>query len=151
MIPFVQTVDDIRAVRELVADAGLLGQPGFELWAMAEVPAVALLPEAFAREVDGLSIGTNDLTQLVLGADRDSAELGERYDATDPAVLEAVRRIVAGTHAAGKRVSICGDAASVAPELVATLVDSGIDAISVVPAAFEATSAMLDELCGPAA
>jgi pyruvate,water dikinase len=144
MLPFVRTVAELREVRALVDAAGLTGQPGFQLWAMAEVPAVALLPEAFAAEVDGLSIGSNDLTQLVLGVDRDSSDLAARYGPTDPAVLAAIQRIVDGGHAAGKPVSICGDGASVDPEFVRALVATGIDTISVVPHAYEATQTLID-------
>jgi pyruvate,water dikinase len=144
LLPFVRTVGELREAKELVVGAGLLDRPGFELWAMAEVPAVALLPELFAAEVSGLSIGSNDLTQLVLAADRDSAELGARYGATDDAVLAAMTRIVEGAHAAGVPVCICGDAPSREPGLVRRLVELGIDEISVVPSAFEATVAAVD-------
>jgi pyruvate,water dikinase len=145
MLPFVRIVGELREARTLVERAGLYDEPGFELWAMAEVPATALLPEAFAAEVDGLSIGSNDLTQLVLGADRDSPELGERYTATDPAVLAAIDRIIAGAHAVGRPVSICGDQPSRDPGLVEALVRSGIDSISVTPDALEATRRVLDD------
>jgi pyruvate,water dikinase len=147
MIPFVRTPSELRSVRELVAQAGLAG-PGFELWAMAEVPAFALTPERFAVEVDGISIGSNDLFQLVLGVDRDSAELANRYPVDDEAFLEALRRIIAGVHAAGRTVSICGDQPGEHPELVRCLIEAGIDAISVLPTAFPATLAAVEELCG---
>jgi pyruvate,water dikinase len=143
MLPFVRTVQELRAARALVEQAGCYDEPGFELWAMAEVPATALIPAAFAAEVDGLSIGSNDLAQLVLGADRDSPELAERYTATDPAVLEAIRRIVAGAHECGRPVSICGDQPSRDPELVRALVDAGIDSISVLPSAVPETLQLL--------
>jgi phosphoenolpyruvate synthase/pyruvate phosphate dikinase len=141
MLPFVRTVAELHALAEVVRPAGV------ELWAMAEVPATALLPREFAREVDGISIGSNDLVALVLGVDRDSPELAERYGSDDPAVAEALRRIVEGAHAEGRPVSICGDQPSTDPALVRTLVELEIDAISVVAGAFEATSALLDELC----
>jgi len=144
MLPFVRTVEELREVRTIVQTAGCYNQPGFELWAMAEVPATALIPEAFAAEVDGLSIGSNDLAQLVLGADRDSPELAQRYDATDPAVLAAIRQIVAGAHAHAKPVSICGDQPSRDPELVRELIASGIDSISVLPSAVPETLALIE-------
>ncbi|MGE4425578.1 MAG: putative PEP-binding protein [Solirubrobacteraceae bacterium] len=147
MVPFVRTVPELRAVRALIAEAGL---GDTEVWMMAEVPSVALLPETFAREADGVSIGSNDLCQLVLGVDRDSAELSRAYTVDDPAVRSALRRIIEGAHAVGRPVSICGDQPAENPDLVADLVDAGIDAISVVPSAFEATRAVVDELCGPA-
>jgi phosphoenolpyruvate synthase/pyruvate phosphate dikinase len=146
MLPFVRTVQELQAVRGMVESAGCYDQPGFELWAMAEVPATALIPEHFAAEVDGLSIGSNDLAQLVLGADRDSAELAERYTANDPAVLEAIRRIVTGAHTRATPVSICGDQPSRDPALIRELVSIGIDSISVVPSAVEETLALIDQL-----
>jgi phosphoenolpyruvate synthase/pyruvate phosphate dikinase len=148
MLPFVRTVAELRTVRTMVAEAGCYEEPGFELWAMAEVPATALIPEAFADEVDGLSIGSNDLTQLVLGADRDSSELQERYSASDPAVLEAIRRIIAGAHARQRPVSICGDQPSRDPELVKLLVEAEIDSISVLPSSVQETRVLLDQLTG---
>jgi phosphoenolpyruvate synthase/pyruvate phosphate dikinase len=144
MIPFVRTVPELRAVKAEVARTGLLGLPGFELWAMAEVPAVAFLPERFAAEVDGFSIGSNDLAQLVLGIDRDSGELSERYRADDDAVLYAIGRIVDGAHAAGIPACICGDAPAHDSTLIARLVELGIDQISVVPPAFAQTVAAVD-------
>lgn len=145
MLPFVRTVDELRDVRALVEDT--LGRDsGLELWAMAEVPANALQAAELAAEVDGLSIGSNDLTQLVLGVDRDSPELSVRYSAGDPAVVAAMGMIVAGAHQAGRPVGICGDQPSDDRELVESLVKLGIDSISVVPEAFEKTSALLDGL-----
>lgn len=146
MLPFVRTVAELREAHAMVTESGCYNVAGFELWAMAEVPAIAFTPESFADEVDGLSIGSNDLTQLVLGADRDSSELAERYTATDPAVLEAIRRIVAGAHARRTPVSICGDQPSRDPALVQELVRIGIDSISVLPSAFHDTAALIDRL-----
>ena len=151
MVPFVRTVDELRQVKAFVEQAGLFERPGFELWAMAEVPATALLPERFAAEVSGISIGSNDLTQLVLGADRDSAELGARYRATDEAVLTAIARIVEGAHAVGVPVCICGDAPSQEAGLIRRLVELGIDQISVVPSAFDESVAAVDEAVGAGA
>ncbi|MEM4623514.1 MAG: putative PEP-binding protein, partial [Desulfurococcaceae archaeon] len=93
------------------------------------------LAEQFAELVDGFSIGSNDLTQLVLGADRDSNILAEMgyFDERDPAVLEAIRMIIRGAHKKGATVSICGQAPSVYPEIVEFLVREGIDSISVNP------------------
>jgi pyruvate,water dikinase len=141
MLPFVRTVAELRELAEVVRPTGV------ELWAMAEVPATALLPRAFAREVDGISIGSNDLVALVLGVDRDSPELARRYGSDDPAVTEALRRIVEGAHAEGRPVCICGDQPSTDAALVRTLVELEIDAISVVADAFEPTSTLRDELC----
>ena len=143
-IPFVRTLADLREVKRVVADEGLAGLPGFELWAMAEVPSTALLAERFAAEVDGLSIGSNDLTQLVLAADRDSSVLADRYVAEDDAVLAAIGLIVAGAHAAGIPVCSCGDAPSQSPRLVARMVELGVDRISVPPPAFAETVGAVD-------
>jgi len=143
-IPFVRTLDELRAVKEVVGKEGLADRPGFELWAMAEVPSTALLAERFAAEVDGLSIGSNDLTQLVLGVDRDSAALAARYGAEDEAVLAAIALVVAGAHAAGVPVCSCGDAPSQSPSLVARLVELGVNRISVPPSAFADTVAAVD-------
>jgi phosphoenolpyruvate synthase/pyruvate phosphate dikinase len=144
MIPFARTVDELREVRALCVGGGL-GERGVPLWAMAETPSAALTAEAFAREVDGLSIGSNDLCQLVLAVDRDSPDLSARYPADDEAVLAACRMIVAGGHAAGVPVSICGDAPSREPGLVRALLEMGVDAISVVPSAYQATAAAIDD------
>ena len=144
LVPFVRTLDDLREAKTAVEEAGLRDRDGFELWAMAEVPSNALLARRFAAEVDGISIGSNDLTQLVLGADRDSAELSQRYVATDEAVLAAIGLIIEGAHAAGVPACICGDAPSRDPGLVHALVELGIDQISVVPDAFDETVAAID-------
>ena len=138
MIPFVRTLDELAAVKALVAESGLPDR-GVPLWMMAEVPSNALMARRFAAEVDGVSIGSNDLTQLILGADRDSPELAARYGVTEEPVVDAIALVVEGAHAAGVPASICGDAASRDPELVAALVRMGIDALSVVPSAFEDT------------
>src|SRR5262245_7975029 len=150
MIPFVRTPQEIRDVRALVDAAGLRDR-GVAVWVMAEVPAAALLAERFAAEADGLSIGTNDLAQLVLGADRDHAGLAGRYAESDEAVLEAIARLIEGAHAAGVPCSICGDAPSRDPALVRRLVALGIDAISVVPQAYEQTAAAIDRALAGAA
>lgn len=145
MIPFVRSLEELRAVKEVVAESGLPERSGFELWLMAEVPSTVLLARRFAAEVDGVSIGSNDLAQLVLGVDRDSGELAGYYSTSDEAILEAVARVVEGAHAAGVPVSICGDAPSRDPELVRTLVELGVDALSVVPQAYENTVRAIEE------
>ncbi len=145
MIPFARTVRELVSVRRMIAAELGEGEP--KVWAMAEVPSVALLPEPFAAEVDGLSIGSNDLTQLVLGVDRDSPGLGESYADDDEAVREAISRLIAGAHAVGKPISICGERPSSDPGFVEFLVRAGIDSISVVPDAVASTSSLLDELC----
>ena len=103
---------------------------------MGEVPSIALIPDDFASlDIDGVSIGSNDLTQLVLGVDRDSAKLGKLgyFNENDKAVLQAMSNIIRAFKMHGKKTSICGQAPSVYPEIVEFLVKQGIDAISVNP------------------
>jgi pyruvate,water dikinase len=98
-----------------------------------------LLAEEFAERFDGFSIGSNDLTQLVLGVDRDSGELAPLFDERNEAVKRAVRQAIAGAHAAGIKIGICGQAPSNYPEFAAFLVEEGIDSISLNPDSFVAT------------
>jgi pyruvate, water dikinase len=132
MLPFVRTTRELERCRALVADAGLLDRPSFELWVMAEVPSVLFNLERYAGlGIVGISIGSNDLTQLLLGADRDSERLSDTFDERDPAVTEYLRQLIPRARAAGLRTSICGQAPSVHPEYAELLVRAGIDAISV--------------------
>jgi pyruvate, water dikinase len=135
MLPFVRTTRELERCRELIADAGLLGRPGFKLWVMAEVPSVLFNLERYASlgisGISGISIGSNDLTQLLLGADRDSETLPGTFDERDPAVVEYLRQLIPRARAAGLQTSICEQAPSVHPEYAELLVRAGIDAISV--------------------
>ena len=132
MIPFVRTPREVVAVREQMTAAGLLSRPGFELWVMAEVPSVLFhLPRYAELGVTGISIGSNDLTQLVLGADRDSELVAEVFDERDAAVTEYIAQLLARARELGLQTSICGQAPSVYPEYAEILVRAGIDAISV--------------------
>ncbi|HMI80527.1 MAG TPA: phosphoenolpyruvate synthase [Solirubrobacterales bacterium] len=132
MLPFVRTPREVAACRELFERAGLLARPGFELWVMAEVPSVLFhLPRYAELGVAGISIGSNDLTQLLLGADRDSELVAEVFDERDRAVTEYIARLLARAHELGLRTSICGQAPSVHPEYAELLVRAGIEAISV--------------------
>ncbi|HDD69162.1 MAG TPA: phosphoenolpyruvate synthase, partial [Candidatus Korarchaeota archaeon] len=135
MIPFVRTIWEVKRVLEIMKEEGLERGKNFKVWVMAEVPSNALLAEKFAELVDGFSIGSNDLTQLVLGVDRDSEVLGRAgyFDERDPAVLKAIKLIIEGAHKKGATVSICGQAPSVYPEFTEFLVRNGIDSISVNP------------------
>jgi pyruvate, water dikinase len=134
MVPFVRTVPEARQVVAELASHGLVrGRDGLELWAMCEVPSNVIRIEAFAELFDGFSIGSNDLTQLVLGVDRESEILSDLFDERDPAVLWAIRHAVEGAHAAGRKVGICGQAPSDHPEFAAFLVGCGIDGISLNP------------------
>ena len=132
MLPFVRTPHEVEACREMFEHAGLLDHPGFELWVMAEVPSVLYhLPRYAELGVAGISIGSNDLTQLLLGADRDSELVAEVFDERDRAVTEYIARLLERAHELGLRTSICGQAPSVYPEYAELLVRGGIEAISV--------------------
>jgi pyruvate,water dikinase len=132
MLPFVRSARELARCLTLVEASGLLDRPGFELWIMAEVPSVLFaLPEYAQMGIAGISIGSNDLTQLLLGADRDSDLVAEAFDERDPAVQAYLRQLIPAARALGLRTSICGQAPSVHPEYAELLVRAGIDAISV--------------------
>jgi pyruvate,water dikinase len=132
MLPFVRTARELDRCRALVAASGLLDRRGFELWVMAEVPSVLFNLERYAElGIAGVSIGSNDLTQLMLGADRDSELVAEVFDERDPAVADYLRELIPRARSLGLQTSICGQAPSVYPEYAELLVRSGIDAISV--------------------
>jgi pyruvate,water dikinase len=142
MIPFVRTEWEMRQCMELIRRGPTGGDRNLKVWVMAEVPSVIWrIPEYAALGVTALSIGSNDLTQLVLGVDRDNERLAPLYDERDSAVQAAIREIIARGHANGMTVSICGQAPSVYPEYAEFLVRAGIDSISVVPDAVERTRA----------
>jgi pyruvate,water dikinase len=144
MLPFVRTARELHRCRELIAEAGLLDRPGFELWVMAEVPSVLFnLEECAALGVVGISIGSNDLTQLLLGADRDNEVLAETFDERDPAVTAYLRELIPRARELGLRTSICGQAPSVHPEYAELLVRAGIDAISVSVDAIDRSRALV--------
>ena len=132
MLPFVRTPRELTACRNQMRDAGLLDMPEFELWVMAEVPSVYFhLPRYAELGVKGISIGSNDLTQLMLGADRDSEAVAELFDERDAAVADYLRLLIPRAKELGLSTSICGQAPSVHREYAQLLVEAGIDAISV--------------------
>jgi pyruvate,water dikinase len=132
MVPFVRTARELETVRDIFAGAGLLHRRGFELWVMAEVPSVLFNLERFAQlGVAGISIGSNDLTQLMLGADRDSELVAQVFDERDPAVTGYLEQLIPKARSLGLQTSICGQAPSVYPEYAELLVRAGIDCISV--------------------
>jgi pyruvate,water dikinase len=144
MLPFVRTARELRRCRELIAASGLLDRPGFELWVMAEVPSVLFnLREYAALGITGISIGSNDLTQLLLGADRDNEVLAETFDERDPAVKAYLSQLIPRARQLGLRTSICGQAPSVHPEYAELLVRAGIDAISVSVDVLDRTRALV--------
>ncbi len=132
MLPFVRTPRELTACRNQIRDAGLFDRPEFELWVMAEVPSVYFhLPRYAELGVKGISIGSNDLTQLMLGADRDSEAVAELFDERDAAVADYLRLLIPRAKELGLSTSICGQAPSVHREYAQLLVEAGIDAISV--------------------
>ncbi len=137
MIPFVRTVDEAERVMEVMARAGLeRGKDGLEVYVMCEVPSNVILAEDFAERFDGFSIGSNDLTQLVLGVDRDSGKLAGLFRERDPAVMWMIRHVIDAAGKAGVKVGLCGQAPSNDPEFARLLVEAGIDSISVTPDSF---------------
>ncbi|MFC2175150.1 phosphoenolpyruvate synthase [archaeon] len=133
MLPFVRTVKEVQEVEAIMKTEGLERGHDFKLWMMAEIPSNALMAEEFADYVDGFSIGSNDLTQLVLGVDRDSEILGKMglFDERNAAVKKAIKMIIAGAHKKGKTVSLCGQAPSNYPDFAEFLVEEGIDSMSI--------------------
>jgi pyruvate,water dikinase len=141
MVPFCRTPDEGRKVLEVLREGGLHpGQHGLEVYAMAELPSNVLMADEFAQVFDGFSIGSNDLTQLVLGVDRDSALVAGLFDERSPAVREACARIIDAAHRHGKKVGICGQAPSDFLDFAAFLVERGIDSISLSPDAIVKTA-----------
>jgi pyruvate,water dikinase len=133
MIPFARTVDEVRKVLEVMAAQGLKrGENGLKINLMCEIPANAVLAEQFLELCDGFSIGSNDLTQLTLGVDRDSGLL-TGFDERNEAVTALMQLAIRACKAAGKYVGICGQAPSDFPEITRWLVDQGIDSISLNP------------------
>ncbi len=134
MIPFNRTVDEFVKIRELLRSEGLEQSEDFKLWIMAEIPSNIILADEFCKAgADGFSIGSNDLTMLILGADRDNEVLAPLFDERNLAVKRAIKDLIDTAHSFGKTVSICGQAPSVYPEFAKFLVESGIDSISVNP------------------
>ncbi|MBF2017086.1 MAG: phosphoenolpyruvate synthase [Rivularia sp. T60_A2020_040] len=140
ILPFVRTVEEFVFCRRKVEQAGLTEIAEFELWIMAEVPSVLfLLPEYVKAGVQGISIGTNDLTQLLLGVDRDQAVLAKSFDEHHPVVMDAISRLIEMARKAGIPCSICGQAPALYPEIITKLVEWGITSISVEPEALQRT------------
>jgi len=134
MIPFCRTLEEADRVLEVLAENDLVrGEKGLEIYVMCEIPSNVILADQFADRFDGFSIGSNDLTQLVLGVDRDSSELSDLFDERNQAVKEEIRRLISAAHKKNTKVGICGQAPSDYPEFAAFLVENGIDSISLNP------------------
>ncbi len=140
MIPFIRTVNELAQTLKIMNDEGLKRSQDFKIWMMVEVPSNIILLEKFiAVGIDGISIGSNDLTQLTLGVDRDSAKLAETFDERDEAVMLSLERAVKVARRMGVTSSICGQAPSVYPELTEKLVKWGITSVSVSPDMIDTT------------
>lgn len=134
MIPFCRTLQEAEEVLRVMEEEGLKkGEKGLEVYVMAEVPSNILLAEEFAKRFDGFSIGSNDLTQLTLGVDRDSADLAPLFDERNPAVKELIQRLIEVAHENQCKVGICGQGPSDYPDFAEFLVTCGIDSISLNP------------------
>jgi len=134
MIPFCRTLEEADRVLEVLAQNDLIrGEKGLEVYVMCEIPSNIILAEQFAERFDGFSIGSNDLTQLVLGVDRDSSELADLFDERNEAVKEEIARLISAVHKTNAKVGICGQAPSDYPDFAAFLVKEGIDSISLNP------------------
>lgn len=145
ILPFVRTVEEFSFCRQRVDNLGLTRSPSFQLWIMAEVPsAIMLLPDYIAAGVQGIAIGSNDLTQLMLAADRDDRQMTEPLDARHPAVMRAIQQLIHTARVQEIPCSICGDAPIQYPEVIDALVRWGITAISVSPDAVEFTGRAID-------
>ena len=134
MIPFCRTPQEADKVYEVMAENGLIrGRAGLQVYVMAEIPSNIILADQFADRFDGFSIGSNDLTQLVLGVDRDTAEIAHLFDERNAAVRQQIRQLIRTAHRSGKKVGICGQAPSDYPDFAAFLIQEGIDSISLNP------------------
>ena len=137
MIPFCRSTKEADRVLDVMAANGLKrGEDRLEVYVMCEIPSNVILAKAFAERFDGFSIGSNDLTQLTLGVDRDSEELAELFDEQDDAVKWMIRNVITEAHKAGAKVGLCGQAPSDHPEFAEFLVACGIDSLSVSPDSF---------------
>jgi pyruvate,water dikinase len=137
MIPFCRSTKEADWVLAVMADNGLKrGENDLKVYVMCEIPSNVILAKEFAERFDGFSIGSNDLTQLTLGVDRDSSELAGLFDEQDEAVKWMIHSVIEAAHQAGAKVGLCGQAPSDHPEFAEFLVDCGIDSISVSPDSF---------------
>lgn len=147
MMPFVRTVEQLRDVKKLVSEAGLRRSGMFKFWMMAEIPSNVILLDDFIDEgIDGISIGSNDLTMLTLGVDRDNERVADSYSEMNKAVLWSLEKLVTTCKKRKITCSVCGQAPSVFPELVEKLVEWGVTSVSVSPDALDNTRAIVYEM-----
>ncbi|MCX6107003.1 MAG: phosphoenolpyruvate synthase [Proteobacteria bacterium] len=147
MIPFCRTVAEGRKVIAEMAQNGLKrGEAGLEIYVMCEIPSNIILADEFSEIFDGFSIGSNDLTQLILGVDRDSEIVASLFDERNKAVTSMIETVIEKAHAKGRKVGICGQAPSDYPEFASMLVRFGIDSISLSPDSYVRTARMIAQL-----
>jgi len=144
MIPFVRTVGELEKVKKIINDAGLERSPTFKIWMMVEIPSNVIMLEKFIEVgIDGISIGSNDLTMLFLGTDRDNSEVANEFDEMNPTTLWAFEHTIKTAHKYNITSSMCGQAVSTYPELVKKVVQWGITSVSVSPDAIDLTRNLL--------
>jgi pyruvate, water dikinase len=140
MVPFVRRIGELRAIKDMMREVELYQTKDFQLWIMVEVPSTVMQIDEFCEEgIDGISVGTNDLTQLMLGIDRDNATLAKGFDERNNAIYRALERVIKTTRKYGVTSSLCGQAPSVYPSFAEKLVEFGITSMSVNPDAVERT------------
>src|SRR3989338_2543326 len=132
MLPFVRNIHELVEVKKIIAASGLSRSPSFKLWMMVEIPSNVILIDKFCETgIDGVSIGSNDLTMLILGTDRDNTDVASEFDERNEAVTWAIERVIKTCHKYKVTTSICGQAPSDYPDLVEKLVKWGITSMSV--------------------
>ncbi|MBM3119242.1 MAG: phosphoenolpyruvate synthase, partial [Chloroflexi bacterium] len=145
--PFVRFVDEVTRLKRFFVAEGLYQFPNFKLWMMVEVPSNVFLIDKFIDAgIDGISIGSNDLTQLILGIDRDNPKLAPQFDERNEAVLMAIEKVIRVSCEKGITSSICGQAPSVYPELTENLVKWGITSVSVSPDMIDETRRIIADV-----
>ena len=144
MVPFCRRVEEARLVIEAMAKNGLKREDGLKVYVMCEIPNNVIQIDAFAQLFDGFSIGSNDLTQLTLGVDRDSEIVAFDFDERDPGMLEMLRLAIVGAKRNGRHVGICGEAPANYPEIAAFVAQLGIDSISVNPSSVFRTMVVVE-------
>lgn len=145
MLPFVRTPKELMEVKKIISASGLYRSTSFKLWMMVEIPSnVILLDEFIDQGIDGISIGTNDLTMLILGTDRDNSEVAGEFDERNPAVLWALEKVIKTAGKRGITASICGQAASI-PEILDVAISAGVTSVSVAPDLIGPTRKLISE------